>query len=131
MTIHERLFRLLIPATKFRKASTRVNAGVQLVELVVLNLLSPVLFLPFALFREIATYYPVISITAYGLACLGIMLWTRQSLRKRQSALEVVASDYFASPNGLRLISAFGYITLSIVLMLAAFIQILRYYFSS
>jgi hypothetical protein len=130
MTIHEILFRLLVPATVFRKKKHRVDAGIQLVELVEINLLSPLLFLPFALYKDYCSQYPVVSVTAYGAVGLWFVFRVGRLLRKRQHALEAFVSEYFKSPRGFKMVLAFGLVALSIAMMLAGFIQILRYYFA-
>jgi len=130
MTIHEVLFRLLVPATAFRKEKHRVDAGIQLVEFVEVNLLSPLLFLPFAVYKDYCSQYPVISVTAYGAVGLWFVFRVGRLLRKRKVALEAFVSEHFQSPSGFKLMLALGLVALSIILMLAGFILILRYYFA-
>lgn len=130
MTIHELLFRLLVPATAFRKEKRRVDAAIHLVEIVEVNLLSPLLFLPFALYKDYCSQYPVVSVTAYGAVGLWFVFRVGRLLRKRQHALEAFVSEYFKSPSGFKLVLALSLVALSIILMLAGFVQILRYYFA-
>ena len=130
MTIHEVLFRLLVPATAFRKKKHRVAAAIHLVEFVEVNLLSPLLFLPFALYKEFSSQYPVLSVTVYGAVGMWLTFRVGRLLRKRQHALEGFVSEYFKSPSVFKLVLALSLVAFSIILMLAGFIQILRYYFA-